>query len=80
METDNTMTAATSGLASKLGSPREEPASLEGCTVRVLGEIVSGMTEVMLEEKEEEKNGYWLAVHAAAPTSMELSAPDFESE
>ena len=64
-----------SGLSTKIGSPREELTSMQGFAIKVDGELILGMQEFFIDEHPRQKY-FFLARHAASPLGADLQAPD----
>lgn len=66
-----------SGISTKLGSPREELQGLDGFTIRVKGEVVYGIPEVNLDGSNPRNQYFSQSKQTAGPLGIDLAAPAF---
>lgn len=68
-----------SGISTKLGSPREELQGLDGFTIRVKGEVVYGIPEVNLDGNNPRTQYFSQSKQTSGPLGIDLAVPNFEN-
>lgn len=66
-----------SGISTKLGSPREELQGLDGFTIRAKGEVVYGIPEVNLDGSNPRTQYFSQSKQTAGPLGIDLAPPAF---
>lgn len=73
------LNASLSEASTRIGSPKEELAMMEGFTIKVDGHYVAGLPQVFLETPSHNPY-FWQCKEQSAPMAITLLPPQFEPE